>query len=811
MKQLYKFYYLVFLSFAVFSTKIQAQNLVLEGKVIDNQTSQPVSFANVEIWTDDKKAVAGTVTDEKGSFTFKSLILEKGIIKVRFVGYETFQQAFYADNKKSISFPTFRLKQQNSVLNEVIVSGQKSTTAIALDKQIIDPKKFQLAANGTGLDLLQKLPSVTVTSEGDISLRGSAGFIVLINGKPSNRTPADILSQLPANTIQNIEILTSPSAKYDADGKTGIINIITLQNVNKGWSLTSNGMFGGGNPSRFGGDLTLNYGSKKWDFYASADYRRYDINGRRIGEVRTIYKDTLTYLPSDGLRDYKDYQYSFRTGFAYNPNANNSFSFNLYKAYKETTRQADLHYQEYFAAGSTNLFQTQFATAPALTFNENTFVRSGDFSSVNLDYNHTFSNKAKLALVGIYEHSVLSGPLSNSDKYESNLSVFLLEKTNENSPLNALRLQADYTLPIGKTGKFGAGAVLRSFKQNGTFNYYRKTAIDAPAYFDPLFNDAIDVNQQIRAGYVQFENVYRALSYNVGLRVEDMDRSLKDQQQAKTYQYQQVNLFPSAQFLWKVNNSQDLRLGYNRRIDWPTIKSLSPFLNHRHKETIENGDPNLKPEIADIIELSYSKTWSNLKLVTTAFRSFVQNKVFRTNYIDNRIILGRSYTNGGDATSTGLEISADIKATNWWRFYVGTSVYDFRVSNILNDANASKNSLNYTINANTSITINPTLRLQWDLNYVSATITSQGNDGGILLSNIGLKQNIWKNKGTIGLQLNNIFQSNSQKITTQSATFYSYTDYIKYDRVLQLSLGIRLNESSKKVKSTKTEYGEKEF
>ena len=210
MKQFYKIYSLFLFLFIIFSTKTQAQNLILEGKVRDDQTAQPVSFANVEIWTEDAKAIAGTVTDEKGSFSFKSLILEKGIIKVRFVGYENFQQAFYADNKKRISLTPFRLKQQNSVLNEVIVSGQKSTTAIALDKQIIDPKKFQLAANGTGLDLLQKLPSVTVTSEGDISLRGSAGFIVLINGKPSNRTPADILSQLPANTIQNIEILTSP-------------------------------------------------------------------------------------------------------------------------------------------------------------------------------------------------------------------------------------------------------------------------------------------------------------------------------------------------------------------------------------------------------------------------------------------------------------------------------------------------------------------------------------------------------------------------------------------------------------------------
>lgn len=810
MKQIYRILLVTMVLFlAIHPTK--AQTLSLEGQVLDAQTSQPVQFASVEVWDSNAKINKGTVTDEKGNFSFKSLILTKGLIKIRFVGYQTIEQSFVSENKKVLKLATIRLKQENSVLNEVIVSGQKSTTAIALDKQIIDPKKFQLAANGTGLDLLQKLPSVTVTSEGDISLRGSAGFIVLINGKPSNRTPADILAQLPANTIQNIEILTSPSAKYDADGKTGIINIITLQNVNQGWSLATNGMFGGIKPARFGGDVTLNYGSKKWDFYAAADYRRYDIDGRRIGEVRTIYKDTLTYLPSDGIRDYKDYQYSFRTGFNYTPNGSNTISFNLYKAYKETTRQADLHYQEYFAAGSKNLFQTQFAKAPELTFNENTFVRSGDFSSANLDYTHTFSNKAKLVLVGIYEHSVLGGPLSNSDKYERNLSVFLLEKTNEDSPLNALRLQADYTLPIGKTGKFGAGAVLRSFKQNGVFDYYRKSSIDGAAYFDPLFNDAIDVNQQIRAGYAQFENVYKTLSYNLGLRVEDMDRSLKDQQQAKKYQYQQVNLFPSAQFLWKVNKSQDLRLGYNRRIDWPSIKSLSPFLNHRHKETIENGDPNLKPEIADIVELSYSKTWSNFKLVTTAFRSFVQNKVFRTNYIDNRIVLGRSYTNGGDATSTGLEVSADIKATNWWRFYVGTSVYDFRVSNILNDANASKNSLNYTINANTSITINPTLRLQWDLNYVSATITSQGNDGGILLSNIGLKQNIWKNKGTIGLQLNNIFQSNSQKITTQSATFYSYTDYIKYDRVLQLSLGIRLNESSKKVKSTKTEYGEKEF
>lgn len=704
-----------------------------------------------------------------------------------------------------------QLQQQLNELESVVVSGQKATNRVALDKQIIDPKKFQLAANGTGLDLLQKLPAIRVSGEGEISLRGSTGFIVLLNGKPSNRTPADILAQLPANTIQNIEIISTPSAKYDADGKAGIINIITLQEVNKGWSFAVNRMFGGSSPYRSGADINLHYSSKKWDFYAAPDYRRYTIEGKRVGEIRSVYKDTLTYLPSVGIRNYSDLQYSFRTGTSYTPNASNNFSLNLYHGYKESVRQADLHYQEYYKVGETHLFENNWGTVRELSFNENLFVRTGKFSSVNLDYTHRFQNKAQLILTGIYEHSVLGGPLDNLERIENSEDYFLIEHSNESSPLDAFRFQADFSWPIGEFGKLGTGMSWRHFNQKGIFGYSRKTSLDAPAYEDPLYNDVVKVKQHINAGYVQWENKYEQWSYAVGLRLEDMDRKLDDRKEAKSYPYQQLNVFPSAQIFWKQSESQSFRLGYNRRIDWPTIKSLSPFLNHRHKETIEYGDPNLRPEIADVLELSYSKSWPVLKLVTTAFYSTMQDKVFRTNEIINRTILGRSYINAGNAISTGLEVSADIRATAWWRFYVGTSVYHFHLENILDGQNTIKNNINYTINANTSVNFNPRLRLQWDLNYVSDAITSQGRDGALLLSNVGLKQNIWKNRGTIGLQINNIFQSNNQNVTTQSANFYSTTDYIKYDRALQLSFGFRINESNTNLKKTKAEYGEKEF
>jgi outer membrane receptor protein involved in Fe transport len=792
-----------------------AQSLSVKGQVLDADSHLPIEYASVELLNRDSLLVKGTVTDIKGKFILGKLDANDPIIKIHFIGYETISLSPGFKNKHGeITIPDIYLSAKKDLLTGLSIKGQRNTTNIQLDKQVVDAKKFQTATNGTGLDLLQKMPSITVTNEGEIALRGSTGFIVLLNGKPSNRTPVDILAQLPANTIDNVEIITSPSAKYDAEGKAGIINIITKKDINQGWSISGNSMFGGFSPLRFGGDLQLNYNAKRWSFYVAGDYRRYDFDGHRAGIVRSVVGDTLTYLPSDGIRNYRDHQYSFRTGGSYVINAANIFTVAFYHGFKESDRLADLHYQQYskFPAGS-NLYDGSFSSAPQLIFNHNLFVRSGKFITANFDYSHIFHDKSKLTFLGVYEYSVLGGPLSNTEEIEGTNTLYLAERSTERSPLHGIRLQADYAVQLNKDLKLETGYQWRQLNEKGYFSYERKDANTNGSWFkEPACGDNLSLRQHVQAGYVQLAGQKNKFNYNAGLRAEAMNRVLTDELNVAPFKYTAFNFFPSAQGLWNLAKKQKIRLGYSRRIDWPTAKFLSPFKNKRHLESIEIGDPNLRPEIADVLEFSYAKSWKKVNLTSTLFYNNVKDKVFRVNEIYSPTILLRTYTNAGNATSIGGEFSADITITNWWKLYASASVYNFTVNGNFKGKTTNNSSFNYNGNANTSIDITKQLKFQWDITYVSASVTSQGKDGHYMLSNAGLKYaGILKNKATIALQLNNIFNTNIQTIQTAQTNFYSTTDYTKYDRVLQLSIGFRINENTKKVKVVKTEYGEKEF
>lgn len=790
-----------------------AQKVALSGQVLDKATNQPIEYANVSVWKKDSVLITGTVTDPQGRFRFNDLVGEEVQIRIQFIGYETVKmRPKLGANQKELRLSPILLASTNNTLNEITVRGEKAVSSVQIDKQVFNTKQFQNAANGTGLDLMQRLPSVTVNTEGTISLRGNTGFILLIDGKPSTRTPADVLAQMPANLIESVEVITSPSAKYDADGKAGIINIITKKDAQSGTSTTGNLMFGGANPLRFGGDLMMSYTAKKWNVYAAGDYRRFDIEGFRVGEVRTIFRDTLTYLPSQGIRNYKDHQYSFRAGGSYTPRAVDVFNWAVYAGEKQTDRTANLHYDEFIqTAKPLSLYGGSFGKPYSEFFNQNLFVRSGTFRTANVDYTHSFQNKSRLTFLGLYEYSVLGGPLNNYDTAEGANTVVMHERSNEVSPLTAWRWQADYSLPLSNKRKVELGYQFRSVQHGGDFTFERLNLTTNRWETDLNFTDEMDLRQQIHAAYGQFSGEKNRFSYSLGLRAEYMDRRLTHRLGNQPFEYQKLNLFPTAQGLWKLDNDRTLRLAYSRRIDRPTTKLMSPFKNHRHAETIELGDPNLRPEIADVLELSFVKAWNQVTFTGTAYVNYLTDKVFRVNDIYSRTILWRTYTNAGTATSAGAEFSAEVKPVRWWRFYVSGNLYQFNVRGEFNGISARQNSFNYNFNGNTTIDLSARLRFQWDASYLSRTVTSQGIDSELLLSNAGLKYSLWNNRGTLGLQLQNVFNTNIQTIMNREANFYSSTDYRKWDRVLQLSLGFRLNDTGRKVKTTKTDYGEKDF
>jgi outer membrane receptor protein involved in Fe transport len=782
---------------------------MLKGIVQDGITEKILPYANVSLWKKDSTVFQGLLSDSLGQFSFKNIPANISFVKVQALGYRSYNVSLVGKN----SFLTIKLKPENTVLNEVFVQGERSVSDLQIDKQIFNTRQFQNSANGTGLDLIQRLPSVTVNTEGNVTLRGSSGFILLVDGKPSSRNPADVLAQIPSNLIESVEVLTTPSARYDADGKAGMINIITKKDSKIGTSWSGNMMNAGTNPLRWGGDIMWTLAEKKWNIFAAADYRRFDIEGFRVGEIRTILKDSLTYMPSTGIRDYRDFQYSLRAGGSFYPKSTDVFNWSAYVGEKQTDRTANLHYKDFIQTGnSLSLFSTQFKSPSREFYNQNLFVRSGKFQTFTADYSHTYANKSKLNALALYEYSELGGPLNNYDTYEGTSQLLLWERSTETSPLTALRFQIDYSIPLSNNRKLEIGYHIRQIQHDGDFLFERLNLSNQQWKSDPNFSDQMKLSQKIHAPYVQLNGTKNIFSYALGLRTEYLSRTLTHNAEPnKIYALDQIYLFPSFQGQWKISDSYSFRTAYSRRIDRPTTKLMSPFKNHRHAETIENGDPNLLPEIADIVEIGISKSYENISFTATAYVNFLKDKVFRVNEIYSRTILGRTYTNAGNSQSTGMEFTTEVRATKKWKIYLSGNLYQFDVQGKFNGIETTQNSFNYNLNGNTVVDILPRLRFAWDINYLSKSVTTQGIDSELLLSNASLKYTLWQNKGSITIQAQNIFNTNVQTIQTQTKDFFSSTDYRKWDRVFQISLGFRINDRGQKVKSTKTDYGEKDF
>jgi Outer membrane protein beta-barrel family/TonB-dependent Receptor Plug Domain len=788
-----------------------AQQSILSGRVLIDVNMQPVEYATVTVLSKDSIVLTGGLTDSLGNYKVEGVGVRDPLVIIRSIGYKPYSFRPVI-NVGMNSLPVVYLIPEAKQMKEVTVESAKQNNSVRLDKQVISAGQFQNAANGTGLDVLKNLGSVTINTEGQIRLRGSDGFVVLLNGKPSSRSPEDILSQLPANEIASVEIITSGSAMYDADGKAGIINIITKKNVAAGWSVNANAMFGEIDPSQYGADMTVSYNARKWSFFVSGDYRRFDYNGERIGTVRTIYKDTLTYHPSQGIRDFQTYQYSVRAGGTYSFDKNNSIDIGAYYGYKETDREADLHYTDYYKTGMNfNLFDNSWSGPQSSFFNKNLFVRQGTFFTTNLTYAHDLKNK--LSILGQYEYSVLGGPVDDENLVEGTSQLLLHVKNYEHSPLNSFRGQADYSAPLSGNLKLETGIQFRYLNQKGDFEYVRED-INTGLYSNDLaFSDKLNLLQTIEAAYLQVNGSKGIFSCNLGLRGEYMRRSLADQQDSTTSRYNKFDVFPTVQGLLKLGKEQKLKLSYNRRIDRPSLKLIAPFKIQEHAETVEFGDPNARSEISDNVDLTYSGNWKALTLTSTIYYNHVTDKIFRVNSIYDRTSLLRLFTNAGNTNSVGVELTANIKATKWLQFYVAGNVYEYMIQGNYYSASQNSNSVNYNLNANTTIDIIKNLKFQFDVSYLSRTVTEQGWDGHLLLANASLKYSVMKNSLSFGLKLQNIFNTNSQTITTQTPVFYSSTDYIKRDRILTFTVGYVFNQNDKarKVKVLKTDIGESDF
>lgn len=807
---------------------LSAQQSAVRGTIKDKLSGLPLSYASVALYkASDSNLVNGVITDTAGKFKIDHLNAGNFYLKIRFVGYQRKtipSLELSADHIMDLG--VIPVSPNQRILDEIKITGKEVENYSKIDKQVYKADQFEAAKGGSALDVLKNLPSVSVNGQGEISMRGSTGFLVLINGKPVLMNAQSALSQLPANVVENIELITTPSAKYDPDGKAGIINITTKQGAADGLAFMANIEAGLPSttdfdnlekPARFGGDVTIEYKKRKWDITAGVNYTRNDVEGYRIGNVYTENLDDTksyrTHFPSAGERSFDKYNYGGRFSVGFTPDKRNSFSMGFFSSKKSQARLADLYYHN-----TRTYLDEDRPYQEYQYYNSNLQTKEGTFTLGSLDYQHIFSNKSALSTSLLYETDNLYGNTKNRNLVSSKPGADTIQYVFNpyKKPIKGYQFKLDYAIPIGK-GKLESGYQFRYATQEGKFDYH---VTPTPVPPDPQrFGGTVNSKNQINSVYSQYNGQSGHLQYIGGLRYEYATRTVHLSYDQKPHHLNLSNLFPSASLLYTFNENWKVKAGYSRRIQRTNNNQLNPIPEREHSETLEQGDPDLLPEFVNLSEIGLTRSFDLGSVFATLYHQDIKNPIQRVNSIYNDTILNRVYTNAERARLFGLEIGTNLQMTKWWDLYVGGNVYNYKIKGaleVLGETSQVENSAwVYSVNANTDFQLTPSWSLQGNVNYLSNRPTAQGEDSRFLSPNLSVKKTFMSGKIAATLQWQNIdlgfMGSNEQRITTSGQGFYTTTNYIYETDVLMINLSFNLNKLSGKSKLPKSEFGEKEF
>ena len=519
----------LFLSIPIISF---AQSLTILGEVRDSASTQGIEFATVSVINQNGKIAAITTSVKSGKFSLQVNNAGTYLVIVESLGYKKKLFTHVLVGKKT-NVGIIVMQPFGNTLQEVIVSGQSSGMKIKNDRQVFNVSQFDNSKGGTAIDLLKNLPSVAVNSLGNVTLRGSDNFLVLINGKPTLVDGNTILSQLPAGSVAHIEVITTPSARFDPDGKAGIINIITKKGTDDGWLFIANATGGlpsihsynnSRTPSRYSADITVGYKKDKWDLSANGNYLRNDVAGYREGNAYTVDPGdftiaTQTNFPSVGERSFKRYNYGLRLSAIYTASKNDTWSAGFYEGFKHQDREADLNY---------HVFRTQASNfrSENYYYNANNQAREGSFTLGNIDYSHTFKDKGSLTASFLYEGADLHGGTTNNNLVsKATNDTIQITRTIYKNPLSGYRAKLDYTRKWG-IGNLEAGYQYRFDGQNGNFDYDTLNLITKQLLPDADFTSAVKVTNVIHSIYAQYSVQQTKWYYSGGIRYEYSDRKL---------------------------------------------------------------------------------------------------------------------------------------------------------------------------------------------------------------------------------------------------------------------------------------------
>jgi outer membrane receptor protein involved in Fe transport len=738
-----KYIFLVSFFTITFNAGAQTATGTVSGKLVDATTNQVLDFASVSVTNKADKTTKGLQTDASGNFKISGLKDGVYLFKASFLGYLTYTRDTVQINasRKLIQLGTIKMRASKGVLKEVVVTAQKSTIKLSTDKKVFSVDQSLVSQGGSATDLLTNVPSVQVDVEGNVNLRGSNNVRVLINGKPSaisGGSVSDILQSIPASAIENIEVITNPSSKYDAEGQSGIINIVLKRNAQLGFNGSVSGTIG--NQKTANASLNLSYQTAKVNLFGNYSYRK----ANRIGNGytnRITYpgRDTAIFQNQESDQTFKFNSHNIRTGIDINLDP---------KTVLTLSDNINIRDRDRLQNGVTNTSSQNILRQ--LTTQNNFSGNSGTNFDLNADFSHRYKKQGQELTANIgYSTQNEDGDENLSTLYDvyspSRSTRNFRQNTYTDGKQRNLNFQADYTMPLGKDSKLEAG--YRTTINRNDNNFIADTLLNGTAnqfVFDRTRSSHFIYNEQVHALYTNFQRQFGKIGVQVGVRVEDAHIKTRLVDSVQQYKQDYLRVYPSVFLSDKLTENQTLQLSYTRRVSRPRDRQLTPFLDRSDPLNYQQGNPNLRPEDTHSFELSYINYLNTLTLTSSLYYRLTNQNIQQVRTPLSSSIILTQFQNIASASNAGYELIAKITPSTKFDLTGNVNVYYRSIEG--DPAYNIQSTSGYAFNGNLTANIKPVKKIGVQLrgDYQGKQVIAQGYSKALFGFDGGVRYDITK-------------------------------------------------------------------
>ncbi|ESU28225.1 putative TonB-dependent receptor [Flavobacterium limnosediminis JC2902] len=786
--------------FSFAQQKPQTQKVKVTGKVIEKSTNQPLEYASVYAQnTKNPSLVSGGMTDAKGEFTFD---VPAGVyyIKIEFLGFKTVEFKDKAINSDT-NLGVIAVTEDSKQLDEVVIIAEKSTVEIKLDKKVYNVGKDMTVKGGTASDVLDNVPSVSVDVDGNVSLRGNENVKILIDGKPSGMIGVNVaqaLKQLPADSVDKVEVITNPSSRYESEGGGGIVNIILKKGKNQGINGSVTGTVG--HPQNYGLTANFNFRAENFNFFTNLGYNNSISPGNFLRNSE--YLD-----PNPGSPTFID---EMRENDRERKGKNNNFGLEWYLS-KSLTWTNTIGFSKNEGGNPENVTYYNYDENHELINIRNRYNDQTNESN-NINYSTNFTkNFAKEGHKLTADFSVSGNHDNDFSKIEETLddnSGSVITGTKNNQKQNRTMVQTDYVLPIGK-GQFEAG--YRGDFSNMLTDYAVLENIDPNTNTGTINTDLtnkLDYKEKINAIYSQYGGKIGKFSYLAGLRFEDsnIDINLLTTNEFNNKKYN--NLFPSAFLTYELGEKSSISVNYSKRINRPRGRLINPFSNYSSNIAYFKGNPDIDPSMTNAFDLGYMKQWDKLTLSTSAYLNHTENSfqfIQRESgdFVDGIPVIETTPINLATEYRAGFEFTLNYTPFKWWKlngnfnFFRNETQGDYTYTDYQNQVVVQNfDNVAYTWFTRISSKITLPYAIDWQTNatYNAPQTNAQGTSLGVISANLAFSKDVLKDKGTFTLNVNDLFNSRKRIFDSNLNSVIAHTEMQGRERQINLSFTYRFNK-----------------